>query len=183
MPDSEELGFWTDAADRLTGPGTAALLTGDFPRATQLHRKAMALAAEHGYAAGEIRAEIGLALGARREGDFDLAYKHLRRSLAWHREVDFGPGPAFLLAELGFLAEQRNDAPTALTLHHQGLSVARDSGDPRALALAHEGLAGAHTPSRANLCRPRASWAQPPGPGNPPARLSLRPSAAMSSAS
>ncbi|MFG2769549.1 BTAD domain-containing putative transcriptional regulator [Streptomyces sp. NPDC048350] len=141
---AEELGFWTDAADRLTGLGRVALLTGDFSRAAVLHRKAMALAAEHGYAAGEIHAEIGLALGARRQGDFDLAEKLLRRTLAWHREVDFGPGPALLLAELGFLAEQRNDAPTALSLHRQGLSVARDSGDPRALALAHEGLAGAY---------------------------------------
>ncbi|GAA2087372.1 BTAD domain-containing putative transcriptional regulator [Actinomadura alba] len=141
---AEELGFWTDAADRLTGLGRVALLTGDFPQATKLHRKAMALAAEHGYAAGEIHAEIGLALGARRGGDFDLAEKHLRRTLAWHREVDFGPGPALLLAELGFLAEQRGDAPAALSLHHQGLAVARDSGDPRALALAHEGLAGAY---------------------------------------
>ncbi|MEV8535203.1 tetratricopeptide repeat protein [Streptomyces sp. NPDC051211] len=104
----------------------------------------MALAAEHGYAAGEIHAEIGLALGARREGDFDLAEKHLRRTLAWHRAVDFGPGPALLLAELGFLAEQRGDAPAALALHRQGLAVARDSGDPRAVALAQEGIAGAY---------------------------------------
>ncbi|NGO71726.1 BTAD domain-containing putative transcriptional regulator [Streptomyces boncukensis] len=141
---AEELGFWPDAADRLTGLGRVALLTGDFPRATELHRKAMALAAEHGYAAGEIHAEIGLALTARREGDFDRAEKHLRRTLTWHREVDFGPGPALLLAELGFLAEQRGDAAAAMSLHHQGLSVARDSGDPRAVALAHEGLAGAY---------------------------------------
>ncbi|WP_330172105.1 winged helix-turn-helix domain-containing protein [Streptomyces sp. NBC_01498] len=141
---AEELGFWADAADRLTGLGRVALLTGDFPQATGLHRKAMALAAEHGYAAGEIHAEIGIALTARREGDFDRAEQHLRRTLAWHREVDFGPGPALLLAELGFLAEQRGDASAAMSLHHQGLSVARGSGDPRALALAHEGLAGAY---------------------------------------
>ncbi|GAA1451550.1 BTAD domain-containing putative transcriptional regulator [Nocardiopsis tropica] len=141
---AEDLGFWPDAADRLTGLGRVALLTGNFPQATELHRKAMAMAAEHGYAAGEIHAEIGLALTARREGDFDRAEKHLRKTLAWHREVDFGPGPALLLAELGFLAEQRGDASAALSLHHQGLSVARDSGDPRARALAHEGLAGAY---------------------------------------
>ncbi|MFD7291789.1 BTAD domain-containing putative transcriptional regulator [Streptomyces sp. NPDC059897] len=141
---AEELGFWPDAADRLTGLGRVALLAGDFPRAKELHHKAMALAAEHGYAAGEIHAEIGLALTARREGDFDGAEKHLHRTLAWHREVEFGPGPALLLAELGFLAEQRGDASEALSLHRQGLSVASDSGDPRALALAHEGLAGAY---------------------------------------
>ncbi|MFG3408267.1 BTAD domain-containing putative transcriptional regulator [Streptomyces sp. NPDC048142] len=141
---AEELGFWTEAADRLTGLGRVALLTGDFPQATELHRKAMTLAAEHGYAAGEIHAEIGLALTARREGDFDRAERHLRNTLTWHREVDFGPGPALLLAELGFLAEQRGDVSAALSLHRQGLSVARDSGDPRAVALAHEGLAGAY---------------------------------------
>ncbi|GGZ33809.1 SARP family transcriptional regulator [Streptomyces inusitatus] len=142
---AEELGFRADAADRLTGLGRVALLTGDFARAAELHRDAMARAAEHGYAAGEIHAEIGLALGARRAGDLDLAEKHLRKTLAWHREVDFGPGPALLLAELGFLAEQRGDATEALTLHRRGLTVARAGGDPRAVALAHEGLAGAHS--------------------------------------
>ncbi|MEU0687902.1 AfsR/SARP family transcriptional regulator [Streptomyces uncialis] len=141
---AEELGFWADAADRLTGLGRVALLTGDFRRAAELHRDARARAAEHGYAAGEIHAEIGLALGARREGDLDLAERYLRKTLAWHREVEFGPGPALLLAELGFLAEQRGDAPLALSLHRQGLAVAREGGDPRAVALAHEGLAGAH---------------------------------------
>ncbi|WP_329021418.1 BTAD domain-containing putative transcriptional regulator [Streptomyces sp. NBC_00690] len=140
---AQELEFWPEAADRLTGLGRVALLTGDFPRAAELHHEAMALAAEHGYAAGEIHGEIGLALGARRTGDFELAETHLRRTLAWHREVEFGPGPALLLAELGFLAEQRGDATAALSLHTQGLAVARDSGDPRAIALAWEGLAGA----------------------------------------
>ncbi|SCK04940.1 hypothetical protein YW7DRAFT_00007 [Streptomyces sp. AmelKG-E11A] len=141
---AEELGFWADAADRLTGLGRVALLTGDFRRAAALHRDARARAAEHGYAAGEVHAEIGLALGARRAGDLDLAERYLRKTLDWHREVEFGPGPALLLAELGFLAEQRGDAALALSLHQQGLAVAREGGDPRAVALAHEGLAGAH---------------------------------------
>jgi predicted ATPase/DNA-binding SARP family transcriptional activator len=141
---AEDLGFRTHAADRLTGLGRVALLTGDLRQTTELHRRAIALAAEHGYAAGEIHAEIGLALAARREGDLDLAERHLRKTLAWHREVDFGPGPALLLAELGFLAEQRGDAAEALSLHRQGLAVAREGGDPRAVALAYEGLAGAY---------------------------------------
>ncbi|MGK5628185.1 AfsR/SARP family transcriptional regulator [Streptomyces sp. URMC 123] len=141
---AEELGLWTDAADRLTGLGRVALLTGDVSRADELHRRAMALAAEHGYAAGEVHAGIGLALAARRAGDLDLAERRLRTALDWHRAVEFGPGPALLLAELGFVAERRGDAAEALSLHRQGLAVARDSGDPRAVALAHEGLAGAH---------------------------------------
>ncbi|WP_052847271.1 BTAD domain-containing putative transcriptional regulator [Streptomyces avicenniae] len=141
---AEELGFPTEAADRITGLGRVALLTGDLPRAAELHRAAMTLAAEHGYAAGEVHAEIGLGLVARRAGDLDGAERHLRRTLDWHRAVAFGPGPALLLAELGFLAEQRGDAPSALALHRQGLAEARRGGDPRAVALAKEGLAGAY---------------------------------------
>ncbi|SBU94940.1 Predicted ATPase [Streptomyces sp. Ncost-T6T-1] len=144
LASAEELGLWPDAADRLTGLGRVALLTGDFAEARALHERAVALSAEHGYAAGEVHAEIGLALGARRTGDAGQAEKLLRKTLAWHREVSFGPGPALLLAELGFLAEQRGDAEAALSLHHGGLAVARESGDPRAVALAQEGLAGAH---------------------------------------
>ncbi|GAA1931982.1 hypothetical protein GCM10009837_67110 [Streptomyces durmitorensis] len=110
------------------------------------------------------------------------AEKHLRRTLTWHREVDFGPGPALLLAELGFLAEQRGDASEALSLHYQGLSVARDSGDPRSLALAHEGLAGAYAlagqPAQAARFLGTAT-----GPVSQPALHSRRPSAAMSNAS
>ncbi|MEV0168948.1 BTAD domain-containing putative transcriptional regulator [Nonomuraea fuscirosea] len=141
---AEELGFWTETADRLTGLGRIALLNGDFQAAQELHGQAMQMAAEHGYAAGEIHAEIGLALGARREGSLDEAEACLRRLLAWHRARDFDPGPALLLAELGFVAERRGDARTALELHREGLEVARSGGDPRARALALEGLAGAY---------------------------------------
>lgn len=141
---AQDFGFWADATDRITGLGRVALLTGDFALATELHRQARTLAAEHGYAAGEIHAEIGLALGARRHGDFELAAQLLDKTLTWHREVEFGPGPALLLAEMGFLAEQRGDSCAALALHRQGLAVAREGDDPRAVALALEGLAGAH---------------------------------------
>ncbi|MFD3458880.1 BTAD domain-containing putative transcriptional regulator [Nocardia fluminea] len=141
---AQDFGFWADAADRITGLGRVALLTGDFTLATELHSKAKTLASEHGYEAGEIHAEIGLALGARRQGDFDLAAHLLNKTLIWHREVEFGPGPALLLAESGFLAEQLGAADEAFTLHRQGLAIAREAEDPRAVALALEGLAGAH---------------------------------------
>ncbi|MGV9412623.1 BTAD domain-containing putative transcriptional regulator [Nocardia sp. NPDC003693] len=141
---ARELGFSSDAADRITGLGRVALLTGDFARAAELHREARALATEHGYTAGEVHADIGLALGARRSGDAELAAELLDRTLAWHRAVEFGPGPALLLAESGFLAEQLGDATAALARHRRGLAVARAGADPRAVALALEGLAGAH---------------------------------------
>ncbi len=52
-------------------------------------------------------------------------------------------GTALILAELGFVAEQRGDARRARELHVEGLTAARRTGDPRAIVLALEGLAGA----------------------------------------
>ncbi|TDD24464.1 BTAD domain-containing putative transcriptional regulator [Nonomuraea diastatica] len=141
---AQELGFWTEAADRLVGLGRIALLAGDLGGSRRLHEQAARLAAEHAYRAGEIHALIGLALVARRAHDLDNAERHLLDALEWHRRVAFGPGPALLLAELGFAAEQRGDAGTALARHREGLEHARAGGDPRAVALAYEGLAGAH---------------------------------------
>ncbi|SDM66377.1 BTAD domain-containing putative transcriptional regulator [Allokutzneria albata] len=142
---AEELRLWSEAADRLTGLGRLALLTGDFAAAEDLHERARKLAARQGYRAGEIHAEIGLALGARRQGDLDAAENHLRGVYEWNRHAAFDPGNALILAELGFVAELRGDADTALALHTKGLTVARHIGDPRAVALAQEGLAGAHS--------------------------------------
>ncbi|MCP3802326.1 winged helix-turn-helix domain-containing protein [Allokutzneria sp. A3M-2-11 16] len=142
---AEELHLWSEAADRLTGLGRLALLTGDFAAAEDLHERARKLAARQSYRAGEIHAEIGLALGARRQGDLDTAENHLRGVYEWNRHSAFDPGNALILAELGFVAELRGDADAALALHTKGLAVARRIGDPRAIALAQEGLAGAHS--------------------------------------
>lgn len=140
---AEDLGVPSEAADRLTGLGRIALLTGDHAAARELHERAARLAADHGYRAGEVHAVIGLALGARREGDPDRAERHLRDVLDWHRHAEFGPGPALILAELGFVAEQRGDAEAAMSLHLEGFEAALGTGDPRAVALALEGVAGA----------------------------------------
>jgi hypothetical protein len=59
--------------------------------------------------------------------------------------VAFEQSDAFFLAQLGFIAEQRGDAETALSRHLDSLTAARITGDPRAVALALEGLAGART--------------------------------------
>lgn len=58
--------------------------------------------------------------------------------------MDWGPKTALLLAELGFLAEQRGDAETALTRHLDGFAAARTTGNPAPIALALEGIAGAN---------------------------------------
>ncbi|MDP4510939.1 BTAD domain-containing putative transcriptional regulator [Nonomuraea turcica] len=140
---AEDLGLWTDASMRWSELGRIALLTDDYARAEELHEQGRRLAVEQGDQPAEEFAEIGLALGARRQGRFDRAESYLRRWLEWNRQFDAEYGAALILAELGFLAELRGNAETALALHLEGLAAARDTGDPRAIALALEGLAGA----------------------------------------
>jgi tetratricopeptide (TPR) repeat protein len=86
---------------------------------------------------------MGLALSARRQGRLDEAERLLRKWIDWVREVSGAPGAALILAELGFVAEQRGDAAAALAAQLDALEAAREVGDPRAVALALEGLAGA----------------------------------------
>ncbi|WP_078076109.1 AfsR/SARP family transcriptional regulator [Streptomyces niveus] len=140
---AEELGLDTEVSTRLSGLGRLALLTREPDRARELHERARRIAAEQGYRFGEIHAEIGLALGARRTGDLDGARTRLVRIRDWYAEVSVEAGNALVLAELGFVAEQRGDAVTALATHLGGLTAARAVGDPRAVALALEGLSGA----------------------------------------
>ncbi|MET9517614.1 BTAD domain-containing putative transcriptional regulator [Streptomyces sp. NPDC002994] len=143
---AEDLGLWIQVSFHLSSLGRVALLTGDLPQAKEFHERARRLAAEQSDAFGEQFAEIGLGLGARRAGDLDAAQTHLHRVLDLHRQMGYEPArPSLILAELGFVAESRGDAPAALALQRDGYAAARDSGDPRAIALALEGLAGAQS--------------------------------------
>ncbi|MFH8633954.1 BTAD domain-containing putative transcriptional regulator [Streptomyces lydicus] len=139
---AEELGLWIQASYKLTGLGRIALLTGDLARARDCHERGLRLAAEQSHRRGEMFAESGLALGARKEGRLDEAEARLRPWLEWCRGRDGDPGTAFALAELGFVAELRGDTGAARRLHLDGFEAAGATGDPRAVALALEGLAG-----------------------------------------
>ncbi|GLF94873.1 BTAD domain-containing putative transcriptional regulator [Streptomyces yaizuensis] len=140
---AERLGLAAEAAKRHTGLGRLALLTGDHAAAHDHHERALRLARDHGLRSGEADARLGLALGARRSGGYAEAEGYLRELLWWFREVDYGPGTALVLAELGFVAELRGDPALAAARHREGLAVARGLGDVRAVALALEGLAAA----------------------------------------
>ncbi|MBW4716739.1 BTAD domain-containing putative transcriptional regulator [Saccharothrix obliqua] len=140
---AETLGLWSEVSTKLSGLARIALLDGDHGQARELHERAMRLAAEQSFTFGEQFAEVGLGLGARRQGRLDAAEAHLRRWLDWCRQLDGDAGEALILAELGFVAEQRGDAETALALHQEGYAAAKATGDPRSVALALEGLAGA----------------------------------------
>ncbi|WP_103959161.1 BTAD domain-containing putative transcriptional regulator [Nonomuraea solani] len=140
---AEELGLWSAVSDALSRLGRIAMLTGDHARADDYHERARRLAVAQSNRPAEEFAELGLALGARRQGRLEEAERRLREWLDWVRDVAGDPGAALILAELGFVAEQRGDASGALELQSEALASARRVGDPRAIALALEGLAGA----------------------------------------
>ncbi|WP_348541700.1 AAA family ATPase [Streptomyces sp. MZ04] len=145
MRDAEELRLWTDVSFRLSRLGRIALLTGDDAAATEFHARASRLAEQHSHRPAQQFAETGLAIGARRRGDLDTAEKHLLPWLAWNRRLGVDSGAALILAQLGYVAEQRGNAQRAEELHREGLTLARATGDDRAVALALEGLAGARS--------------------------------------
>ncbi|TDC24725.1 AfsR/SARP family transcriptional regulator [Streptomyces sp. 8K308] len=138
---AEELGLWPEASFRLSALGRLALLTGDLADAEELLTRARRLAAEHSDRWAQEFADIGLGLVARRRGRLAEAEALLRPWLDWLGGVGGTSGRAFVLAQLGFVAELRGDHETARRLHLDGCAAAVASGDPRAVALAAEGLA------------------------------------------
>jgi predicted ATPase/DNA-binding SARP family transcriptional activator len=138
---AEELGF--EVSFKLAGLGRIALLAGDYERADDYHERARRLAVEQSYKPAEENAVLGLAMSARRRGRLEEAETYLLPVLDWLRQVRGTPGIAFIMAELGFVAEQRGAADAALARQREGYEAAQATGDPRAIALSLEGLAGA----------------------------------------
>ncbi|MEJ8668350.1 tetratricopeptide repeat protein [Streptomyces sp. MS1.AVA.1] len=146
---AQALETWPEMSTKLSGLGRIALLTQRYDEADDLHTRALRLAVEQGNQPAEQFAALGLALSARRQGRLDAAEEWLRPWLAWNRRRGDGPGLALVLAELGFIAEQRGDAGRALAYHRDGLAAAATTKDP----------ARSRWPSRA--WRVRTRW---PGP-------------------
>ncbi|MEQ4716711.1 BTAD domain-containing putative transcriptional regulator [Nonomuraea sp. B19D2] len=138
---AEELGF--EVSFKLAALGRIAMLAGDYERADDYHERARRVAVEQSYKSAEENAVLGLAMSARRQGRYEQAESYLLSLLDWLRRVRGTPGIAFVMAELGFAAEQRGAAATALARQREGYEAARATADPRAIALALEGLAGA----------------------------------------
>ncbi|GAB2871640.1 BTAD domain-containing putative transcriptional regulator [Streptomyces mayteni] len=137
---AEELGLWSDVSFRLSGLGRLSLLSGDLAGADEALSRARRLGVEHGDRAAEEFADIGLGLVARRQGRLSAAERHLRPWLDWLGGIGGTAGRAFVLAQLGFVAELRGDPAGARRLHQEGGAAAVAGGDPRAVALAVEGL-------------------------------------------
>ncbi|WP_268823870.1 BTAD domain-containing putative transcriptional regulator [Yinghuangia soli] len=140
---AEDLHLWVDVSFRLARLGRTALLSGDIGQADDFHARALDLARGQSHKPAEQFAATGLAIGARRRGDLDLARDLLTPWVAWNRSRGVAAGEALVLAQLGLVAEQQGDAAAALALHLEGHAAAERTGDPRAVAYALEGLAGA----------------------------------------
>lgn len=171
---TQALEMWPEMSAKLSGLGRIALLTRRSDEADDLHTRALRIAAEQGNQPAEQFAALGLALSARRQGRLAAAEEWLRPWLAWNRRRGDGPGLALVLAELGFIAEQRGDAEGALAHHRDGLKAAATTTDPRSVALALEGLAGAYSlagsPLRAiRLLGTAAATRERAGAPHPPA--------------
>ncbi|MGJ6967740.1 BTAD domain-containing putative transcriptional regulator [Streptosporangium sp. G11] len=142
---AEELGMWTEFAGRLGWLGWIALQRGDYARAAESSERSLRLAVEQGHQAGQTFARMGLAFAARRDGRLDVAETHLRDVLD-RTPPDAEEPPPYLpmiVTELGFVAEQRGDAATALTLHLSALDLAARLDGTREMTVAVYGLAGA----------------------------------------
>ncbi|GAA4061858.1 BTAD domain-containing putative transcriptional regulator [Nonomuraea soli] len=136
---AEELGLWPDAADRLCWLGWIATQRGEHEQAFDLGQRALDLATEQGFRTTLVFARTVLGYAARRSGRLDLAERHLRLLLE--------PGAVhntMILIELGYIAELRGQAATAMELHRQALDEAKAMDAPGDIAGALEGLAGAH---------------------------------------
>jgi predicted ATPase/DNA-binding SARP family transcriptional activator len=144
---AEQLGLWTEVAGLLAWLGWVAMQRGDYSQATRSCERALRLAVEQNHQAGQTFARLGLAFAARRDGHLDLAETHLRDVL--HRTPytsgEQAPPPylPMILTELGFVAEQRGDAETALARHLESLDLAARFDTARGMTIALDGLAGA----------------------------------------
>jgi predicted ATPase/DNA-binding SARP family transcriptional activator len=143
---AEELGLGTEVSVRLAWLGWIAVQQADYARARDLSGQALRLAAEQGFRVGETFAEIGVAFAARRQGDLDLAERHLSGLVRAAGPQNEGQAPPLylplVLTELGSVAALRGQAAEARRLHLRALRAARTLGGPRGAAMALEGLAG-----------------------------------------
>ncbi|MFV2177793.1 BTAD domain-containing putative transcriptional regulator [Actinomadura sp. LOL_011] len=142
---AEELRLWPDVTGRLAWRGWIAVQRGDPAAARRLCDRAIRLGTERGHLQVVRFAEAGMALAARHAGLLDEARDRLAAMMADASPDEFPP-LSLTLSQigLGYVAELRGDAATAVRHHRDALAVAIRQESPRDLACALEGLAGAY---------------------------------------
>ncbi|MEO3829585.1 BTAD domain-containing putative transcriptional regulator [Actinomadura sp. B10D3] len=141
---AEELRMWPDVAMRMAWRGWIAYLRRDPASARRLFGRAHRVAVEQGFAQAVTFAELGLGLAARCEGRPADAEDRLLPMLAAVPPEEFPPlYLSMIQTALGFAAEARGDAASAVRYQRDALAVAIRLEAPRDLAGSLEGLAGA----------------------------------------
>jgi predicted ATPase/DNA-binding SARP family transcriptional activator len=175
---AEELELWPEVAGRLGWLGWIAVQECDFERAREHSAQAVRMGIEQGNEQVRIFGELGLGFAARRSGDLDLADVHLRNLVDTAKAS--GTPQLYLpmvLAELGFTAELRGDAATAMRFHLDAYEAGQTIYAARDLPWLVEGMAGAlalagHHTEAARLLGAaeagRATAAMPPSPAEQP---------------
>ncbi|MBE1533882.1 BTAD domain-containing putative transcriptional regulator [Actinomadura algeriensis] len=142
---AEELRLWPDVAARLAWRGWIAVVRGDPERALRLCGRALRVATEQGHVQLVAFAESGLGLAERHAGMLDAARERLTRLMKDVSPDEFPPLSLTLSQTgLGYVAELRGDADTAVRFHRDVLAIALRLESPRDVAAALEGLAGAY---------------------------------------
>ncbi|RSN68492.1 BTAD domain-containing putative transcriptional regulator [Actinomadura sp. WAC 06369] len=177
---AEELRLWPDVAGRLAWRGWIAVMRGDPEAALRLCDRAMRLGTERGHLQAVRFAEAGMALAARYAGLLDEAARRHAAMMEGASPDEFPPLSLTLnLLGLGYVAELRGDADTAVRHHRDALAVAIRQESPRDLAGALEGLAGAyglagdHAEAAALLGRAAAVRAEVGSPASPAERTDI----------
>ncbi|QFG21654.1 BTAD domain-containing putative transcriptional regulator [Actinomadura sp. WMMB 499] len=177
---AEELRLWPDVTGRLAWRGWIAVMRGDPAAARELCDRAMRLGTERGHLQAVRFAEAGMALAARYAGLLDEAQDRLAAMMEGASPDEFPP-LSLTLSQLGlgYVAELRGDAGTAVRFHRDALAVALRQESPRDLAGALEGLAGAyglagdHAEAAALLGKAAAVRAGVRAPASPAERIDI----------
>jgi len=137
-----------------------AVQTGDQDGAERFLQDALTRAEELSYRPARAQALNALANLRRRQGRLDQADSAASEALEFYRSgpsrrffsssfsraptpFDMAVGAAAALSVLGFVAEARGDAPTAISYHSDAYAEVHTTTHPRAVPLALEGLAAA----------------------------------------
>ena len=136
-----DLGLRDEVPFLLVDLGDLHVQLGDFETAAVLHKEALALALDLGALDAAALARGGLALAARRQGDYGRARELYLAALTFYRQPPTTPMLSYTLAYLGYVEELRGDLDAAAACHRESLLLAQDLPDGAPAALALEGLA------------------------------------------